>query len=247
MTPRKPLVVLHPGASQDSKCWPAASFAAVAAALGARFNVVLTGSPKERPLADAVVSRPARRGRAAAGRRRAAPAHRPDRRAGRAGRRRRHRRHQRSAHRLRPGDAAGRRLRQHAPRRQRAPVRPARPAVRRHRALRARATRPTARSRATPTCAASAPSRPPRCWRPWRRCSRKTMLRWARQRMNSPLRSLRLIVRLLIVRLRGQERVFLVPAKAVTRREAPPSGELIRCLICPVLSTKETHELSPAR
>ena len=54
--PRKPLVVLHPGASQDSKCWPAASFAAVAATLHGRFNVVLTGSPKERALAEAIVA-----------------------------------------------------------------------------------------------------------------------------------------------------------------------------------------------
>ena len=54
--PNKPLIVLHPGASQGTKCWPAASFAAVAAALGDRFNLVLTGSPSERPLAEAVLA-----------------------------------------------------------------------------------------------------------------------------------------------------------------------------------------------
>lgn len=49
-----PLVVLHPGASQPSKCWPTDRFAAVAAALSPRCNVVVTGSPNERPLAQAI-------------------------------------------------------------------------------------------------------------------------------------------------------------------------------------------------
>ena len=49
-----PLVVLHPGASQPSKCWPPERFAAVAAALAPRCNVVVTGSPHERPLAQAI-------------------------------------------------------------------------------------------------------------------------------------------------------------------------------------------------
>ena len=136
--PRKPLVVLHPGTSQDTKCWPAASFAAVAAALGGRFNCRPHRQPEGACRWPTPSSPPCPPGAppplVAAGR---LPAHRPDGRAGRAGRRRRHRRHQRPAHRLRPGDAAGRRLRQHPPRRQCAPVRPARSAVRRHRALRA--------------------------------------------------------------------------------------------------------------
>ena len=51
-----PLVVLHPGASQPSKCWPLENFAAVAAGLLLRSNVVITGSANERPLADAIVS-----------------------------------------------------------------------------------------------------------------------------------------------------------------------------------------------
>ena len=54
--PNKPLVVLHPGASQDSKCWPPSAFASVAAALAGRFNIVVTGSPQERPLADALLA-----------------------------------------------------------------------------------------------------------------------------------------------------------------------------------------------
>lgn len=54
--PRRPLVVLHPGASQASKRWPAQNFAAVASDLQSRYNVVITGSPSERALAEAVQS-----------------------------------------------------------------------------------------------------------------------------------------------------------------------------------------------
>lgn len=53
--PAKPLLLLHPGTSQASKCWPAASYAAVAKRLKERFSVVVTGSPRERALAEEVV------------------------------------------------------------------------------------------------------------------------------------------------------------------------------------------------
>jgi lipopolysaccharide heptosyltransferase II len=52
--PQRPLVVLHPGTSQVTKCWPPAHFAAVANALAGRYNLVITGSRKERELAEAV-------------------------------------------------------------------------------------------------------------------------------------------------------------------------------------------------
>jgi heptosyltransferase-2 len=52
--PKRPLVVLHPGTSQASKCWPAEHFAALIDRLGADANVVITGSPEERPLAESI-------------------------------------------------------------------------------------------------------------------------------------------------------------------------------------------------
>ena len=52
--PRKPILLLHPGTSQASKCWPAEYFAQVADALAGRYNVVVTGSPNERDLAQSV-------------------------------------------------------------------------------------------------------------------------------------------------------------------------------------------------
>lgn len=51
-----PLIVLHPGTSQESKSWLPEHFAAVAAALSPRFNVVLTGSPKEQALAEKIAA-----------------------------------------------------------------------------------------------------------------------------------------------------------------------------------------------
>ncbi len=51
-----PLVILHPGTSQESKSWLPEHFAAVAAALSPRFNVVLTGSPRERDLAEKIAA-----------------------------------------------------------------------------------------------------------------------------------------------------------------------------------------------
>ena len=51
-----PLVVLHPGASQPSKCWPLENFATVAAGLSNRCNLVITGSNSEQPLAEAISS-----------------------------------------------------------------------------------------------------------------------------------------------------------------------------------------------
>lgn len=52
--PNLPLVVLHPGTSQEPKSWLPEHFAALAARLTPRFNVVLTGSPKEAALAEKI-------------------------------------------------------------------------------------------------------------------------------------------------------------------------------------------------
>lgn len=49
--PHLPLLLLHPGTSQETKCWPTGHFAALADRLVDRFNVVVTGSPGERTLA----------------------------------------------------------------------------------------------------------------------------------------------------------------------------------------------------
>lgn len=54
--PALPLLVLHPGTSQESKSWLPEHFAAVAAALSPRMNVVLTGSPKEQALAEKIAA-----------------------------------------------------------------------------------------------------------------------------------------------------------------------------------------------
>ena len=53
--PSKPLLVLHPGASRTTKCWPPASFAAVADRLQKEYNIILTGSAGELGLAQAVL------------------------------------------------------------------------------------------------------------------------------------------------------------------------------------------------
>lgn len=52
----RPLALLHPGTSQQTKCWPTEHYAAVAAALSEKFTVVITGSPKERGLAEDIVA-----------------------------------------------------------------------------------------------------------------------------------------------------------------------------------------------
>lgn len=52
--PKLPLIVLHAGTSQESKSWLPENFAVLAAALSPRFNVVLTGSPKEQPLTEKI-------------------------------------------------------------------------------------------------------------------------------------------------------------------------------------------------
>ena len=52
--PNLPLIVLHSGTSQEPKSWLPENFAAVAVDLTPRFNVVLTGSPKERMLAEKI-------------------------------------------------------------------------------------------------------------------------------------------------------------------------------------------------
>lgn len=52
--PDKPIILLHPGTSQASKCWLPEHFASLAVMLQSRFNVVVTGSLKEQVLADAI-------------------------------------------------------------------------------------------------------------------------------------------------------------------------------------------------
>ena len=52
--PNLPLLALHPGTSQEPKSWLPEHFAAVAARLTPRFNIVITGSPNEAALASAV-------------------------------------------------------------------------------------------------------------------------------------------------------------------------------------------------
>ena len=53
----RPLVVLHPGAGDARRRWPPAHFAAVGDALAAAgAHVVVTGSAKERPIAEAVTA-----------------------------------------------------------------------------------------------------------------------------------------------------------------------------------------------
>ncbi len=48
-------VVLHPGTSQSSKCWPISHYAQLARQL-LGFNIVVTGSPSERHLAEAIAA-----------------------------------------------------------------------------------------------------------------------------------------------------------------------------------------------
>lgn len=52
--PGLPLILLHPGTSQESKCWSPAHFAAVAAHLPG-YNIVITGSTKEADLGKQIV------------------------------------------------------------------------------------------------------------------------------------------------------------------------------------------------
>jgi len=52
--PSLPLMILHPGTSQEPKSWLPEHFAAAAAALSSRFNIVLTGSQKEQALAEKI-------------------------------------------------------------------------------------------------------------------------------------------------------------------------------------------------
>lgn len=53
--PELKTIILHPGTSQPSKCWPAESFGVLATLLTG-YNVVLTGSPREQSLAEAVAA-----------------------------------------------------------------------------------------------------------------------------------------------------------------------------------------------
>jgi len=48
-------LVFHVGTSQAAKCWPTAHFAELADLVGSHYNVILTGSPSERSLAEDVV------------------------------------------------------------------------------------------------------------------------------------------------------------------------------------------------
>jgi heptosyltransferase-1 len=53
--PSKPLLILHPGTSQASKCWPTDSYAKVATAFGGQYNIAITGNNKEIVLAEEIV------------------------------------------------------------------------------------------------------------------------------------------------------------------------------------------------
>ncbi len=54
--PGPPLLILHPGTSRETKCWPPESFAALCAALSATHNIVLTGSGSENALCREIVA-----------------------------------------------------------------------------------------------------------------------------------------------------------------------------------------------
>jgi len=51
----QPVIVMHPGTSKPSKCWPPEHFASLAASLS-DYNIVLTGSPRERVLAESIAT-----------------------------------------------------------------------------------------------------------------------------------------------------------------------------------------------
>jgi len=53
--PELPILILHPGTSQATKCWPVERFGALADLVSDRYNVVVTGSSGERSLADGIV------------------------------------------------------------------------------------------------------------------------------------------------------------------------------------------------
>lgn len=53
--PELPTIILHPGTSQPTKCWPVDSFAALATLLTG-MNVVITGSSREQILAEAIAA-----------------------------------------------------------------------------------------------------------------------------------------------------------------------------------------------
>lgn len=54
--PDKPLIILHPGTSQASKCWPIENFASVASQLSNHYNIAITGSPNELAMAESLSS-----------------------------------------------------------------------------------------------------------------------------------------------------------------------------------------------
>jgi heptosyltransferase-1 len=53
----RPLVVLHPGTSQASKCWPAEHFAVLIDRIGGDYTVAITGSPDEKGLVQDIIDR----------------------------------------------------------------------------------------------------------------------------------------------------------------------------------------------
>ena len=52
--PHLPTIILHPGTSQPSKCWPTENFAVLAELL-TNYNIVLTGSLREQGLAESII------------------------------------------------------------------------------------------------------------------------------------------------------------------------------------------------
>ncbi len=54
--PGLPLLILHPGTSKETKCWPPESFSSLCAALSATNTIVLTGSGSEVDLCRSVVA-----------------------------------------------------------------------------------------------------------------------------------------------------------------------------------------------
>jgi len=52
----RPLIVLHPGTSQETKCWPPSYFSRLIDRLSSRARIVITGSPAEVGLGQEIVS-----------------------------------------------------------------------------------------------------------------------------------------------------------------------------------------------
>jgi len=52
----RPTVLLHPGTSQPSKCWPAEHFAALIDHLKDEYNLLITGSTNEKDIAEKIIA-----------------------------------------------------------------------------------------------------------------------------------------------------------------------------------------------